>query len=68
MRTEKGFQDRQNKPRTDNKGLNSRQAEVINSAFVHLLGIGALLCFCTFNPAQHQALNRYQLKNNTKDF
>ncbi len=42
-----------------NKGLNARQAEVLNSAFVFLFGFCGNLNFCAFNPALRQAPNRY---------
>ena len=41
-----------------NMGLNARQAEVLNSAFVILFGFGAKLNFCASNPALRQAQNR----------
>lgn len=44
-----------------NKGLNARQAEVLNSAFVILFGFGANLNICASNPALRQAPNRYAL-------
>ncbi len=42
-----------------NKGLNARQAEVLNSAYVLLIGFDAKLNICAFNPALRQAQNRY---------
>ena len=46
-----------NESRTANKGLNARQAEVLNSAFVLLFGICAKLNICASNPALRQAPN-----------
>lgn len=42
-----------------NKGLNARQAEVLNSTFVLLFGFCAKLKICASNPAQRQAPNRW---------
>ncbi len=47
----------ENKPAT-NKGLNARQVEVLNSAFVLIFGFGPKLNICTINPALRQAPNR----------
>jgi hypothetical protein len=44
-----------------NKGLNARQAEVLNSAFVLLFGFSTKLNICASNPALRQAPNRYML-------
>ncbi len=38
-----------------NSGLNARQAYVLNSTFVVLFGICALLNICAYNPALRQA-------------
>lgn len=46
--------------RPHNKGLNARQAEVLNSAFVLLFGFSTKLNICAFNPALRQAPNRWQ--------
>ncbi len=46
------------KQRTANRGLNARQAAVINSTFVLQFSFGAKLIICTFNPALRQAPNR----------
>ena len=43
-----------------NRGLNARQAEVLNSAFVLLFSICGLLNICTSNPVLRQAPKRYQ--------
>ncbi|WP_276975860.1 hypothetical protein [Flavobacterium filum] len=45
--------------RTHNKGLNARQADVLNSTFVLLFDFSAKLNICTSNPALRQAPNRY---------
>jgi hypothetical protein len=39
-------------------GLNARQSEVLNLAFVLLFGVGAEFNFCAFNPALRQTRNR----------
>ncbi len=46
-----------NMPAT-NKGLNARQAEVLNSTFVILFGFCAKLNICASNPALRQAPKR----------
>lgn len=43
-----------------NKGLNARQAEMLNSTFVLLFGFSAKLNICAYNPALRQAPNRYK--------
>lgn len=48
-----------NKWAAANMGLNARQAEVLNSAFVLLFGFSAKLNVCASNPALRQAQNRY---------
>ena len=45
-------------PHAGNRGLNARQAEVLNSAFVLLLSFCGSLNICTSNPALRQAPNR----------
>jgi hypothetical protein len=42
-----------------NKGLNARQADVLNSTFGILFGICTKLNIRTSNPALRQARNRY---------
>ena len=41
-----------------NKGLNARQADVVNSTFVLLFDFGAKLNICASIPALRQAPNR----------
>ena len=48
------------KQRTANRGLNTRQAAVINSTFVLQFSFDAKLIICTFNPALRQAPKRYR--------
>ena len=48
-----------NKWAAANMGLNARQAEVLNSAFVLLLSFCGLTNICASNPALRQAQNRY---------
>jgi hypothetical protein len=42
-----------------NRGLNARQAEVLNSAFVLLFGFSTKLNICASNPALRQAPDRW---------
>lgn len=43
------------KQRTANKGLNARQADALNLAFIRLFGFSAKLNICTSNHALGQA-------------
>lgn len=49
-----------------NRGLNARQAEGLNSAFVPLFGFSAKLNICAFNPALRQAPKRWWLPQENK--